>query len=284
MPQLPGFPSGAPGSRRTRASDAQRTHVWQALDDAFAEGRLSHFEHFERTRTTSRAKYVDELRPLIADLRGGDADLGLDPDPPEPDETEHPRPRHRRRGLAAGVAIAVFTLAVVGGAVVATVSDGPSGTSSSSSQTDVGPGPLHTAEGLERMLTSAQAEFGSQDIDTLTIYGSSATILREDPTAPGTRLTHSFRNGEWEETAFSSRTDSPTLPVDAITPDAVMTAIEAAPDELGMDDAEISHVFISPDALGDPEYRVSVSEGDDGDLGTATFGPDGEVRERNEPR
>ena len=62
---------------RPRASDAQRTAVGTFLDDAFAAGKLDRFEHFERIRTATRAKFVDELQPLVGDLRGGDSDLGL---------------------------------------------------------------------------------------------------------------------------------------------------------------------------------------------------------------
>ena len=84
---------------RNRASDAQRTAVQQALDEAFAEGRLDHFEHFERIRTATKAKYIDELRPLVADLRGGEDDLGLDGDDDDnaPTDAAYPGWAARRR-------------------------------------------------------------------------------------------------------------------------------------------------------------------------------------------
>lgn len=268
-----GATSGRP---RPRASDAQRTAVLEALDAAFTDGRLSSFEHYERTRTATRTRFIDELRPLVADLRGGDADLGLgDPDAdesPGSDQTAWPRPRWRRRGVVAGGVVAVL---VVAGVAVA-ASSGPDAEPEP-------PGPLHTLGGMTRMLDAAEDEFGVQPIDSMSIYGGSAVLLNEDPAAPGTRLTHSFR-GEWENTAFSSRTDSPTFRLDDIDASVIVAAIDAAPDQLDIDeDAETSHVSVSADGLGDPEYRITLSEGADGDLGTVTVGVDGEVREVDQP-
>src|SRR5699024_12797885 len=90
---------------RARASDDQRTAILHALDAAFTDGRLSSFEHFERTRTATRARFIDELRPLVADLQGTDADQERD-DPKEDgsaaaDRREQPRPRWRRIGSGA---------------------------------------------------------------------------------------------------------------------------------------------------------------------------------------
>lgn len=262
---------------RARASDDQRTAILHALDAALTDGRLSSFEHFERTRTATRARFIDELRPLVADLQGTDADLGLD-DPEEDgsagaDRRERPRPWWRRTGVVAGGIIAVL---VVAGIAVA-ASGGPD-------PEPEPPGPLHTLDGMTRMLDAAEDEFAGQDIDSMSIYGDNAVLLNEDPARPGTRLTHSFR-GEWEETAFSSRTDSPTFRVEDIDPAVVMGAIDAAPGELDMDDdASTSHVSVYPDALGEPEFVVNVSEGPSEPLGSVTVGGDGQIREVSEPR
>lgn len=53
---------------RSRASDAERTAVWELLDAAYADGRLDPLEHLERTRAIPHSRYVDELRVLIDDL------------------------------------------------------------------------------------------------------------------------------------------------------------------------------------------------------------------------
>src|SRR5699024_9604624 len=135
-----------------------------------------------------------------------------------------------------------------------------------------------------RIVCSAENELAGQDIVTMSIYGDNAVLLNEDPARPGTRLTHSFR-GEWKETAFSSRTDSPTFRVEDIDPSVVMGAIDAAPGELDMgDDASTSHVSVYPEALGEPEFVVNVSEGPSEPPGSVTVGGDGPIREVSERR
>lgn len=276
---------------RSRASDAQRSAVQQALDNAFAAGQLDHFEHFERIRTATNATYIDELRPLVADLRGGHDDLGLGEERDDDDDnaTTGP-PRNGRRGVGRGIGIAavVAALAIIGGVVAASVSDGPAdspGADRGSAGTEeLGPGPLHTLDGMTRMLAAAEAEFSGQDIDTLGIHGDSASLMLEDPTEPGKRLIYVFR-GQWQESNFDSHPAPNTFRLSDIDPGVVMAAIEAAPSELGMDDdARTSHVSVYPDALGQPEFVVNVSEGPGEPLGHVTVGVDGQIREIREPR
>ena len=274
------------GTPRPRASDAQRTAVLQALDAAFTDGRISSFEHFERARTATRATYIDELRPLVADLRGTDADLGLGTDDHQNDDDDastgtaatgrEARRRGERsrtnRGWAIGIAVAA--LALIGGMVAASVSDGPSRPGSSTEE--AGPAPLHTTEGIEQVVTSAQSEFAGLDLDTFSIHGSSAGVMYEDPTEPGKRLSYQFRGGEWTQSGFHSRTESTTFRAADLDPAVIDQAVAAAPDELDMSGARLSHISVFADPLGEPEYAVSLTDGDD--LGTATFGPDGQLR------
>lgn len=273
---------------RNRASDAQRTAVLHAIDEAFAAGRLDHFEHFERTRAATKAKYIDELRPLVGDLRGGDDDLGLGRDDDDENastgaaytgwDVRHRGDRvHERRGWSIGIAAVVAVLAIAGGAIAASVSDGPS--SSGSTTEVVGPGPLHTENGVTRLLAETATEFPAQGVDSILIYGEYATLSREDPADPHKRISYEFRGG-WEERRIDPIEAKSTLHIDAIDAADVMAAITAAPGvlELDPDTTVTSHVQVSADALGDPEFRVSASEGKYGDLGTATFGPGGAVR------
>lgn len=274
-----GDPSASRRAPRTRASDAQRTAVLEALDAAFADGRLSRLEHLERTRLGVRSKFVDELRPLVADLRGTDADLGLgEPDAQEPDtspnETGRSRPR-RRRGPLVAISAGIVTVAAA-----TFLASAPAGSSLDSEPSP--PGPLHTLEGMTRMLESAEDEFGGQDLTTFIIYGDGASVSHVDPADSDIGLSHQFR-GNWQDPTVVSPDELPEFQVADIDPAVVMAAIDAAPGELDMDDAETSHVSIYSDALGDPEYRISVSDGDNGDLGTLTVGIDGEVREVHRP-
>ncbi len=51
-----------------RASDADRDQVTQLLHAAYAEGRITHDEHDERTTAALRAKTFDDLEELTVDL------------------------------------------------------------------------------------------------------------------------------------------------------------------------------------------------------------------------
>lgn len=272
-----GDPSAARRGPRARASDPQRTAVLEALDAAFTDGRLSSFEHFERTRTATRARFIDELRPLVADLRGADADLGLeDPEPEEPDSApgsgsmpDAPPPGRpgRHRGFWTGFAVAIFAIVAGLAAIGFSTDSSPSDTTRF--------GPLFTTDGAEQMLMESRAEFGTEPIDSLLIYGDRAVLMQEDPTEPGKRLSQMFR-GQWEETGFSARTDSPTFLISDVNSDEFVAALSTAAEELDTDVEQTGHVSINADVLGQPEYRVSVYEGDD--ITTVTVGSDGQVR------
>lgn len=103
--------------------------------------------------------------------------------------------------------------------------------------------------------------------------------MYEDPAEPGKRLSCQFRGGEWTQSGFHSRTESTTFRAADLVPGVIEQSIAAAPDELDMSGARLSHISVFADPLGDPEYAVSLIEGDY--LGTATFGPDGRLRKTN---
>lgn len=287
--------------KRNRASDAQRTSVLQALDEAFAAGRLDNFEHFERTRTATKAKYIDELRPLVEDLRGANDDLGLGRDDTTASTRDpHAGKRHvdmnarraksnkkERRGILIGLTGALAALAAIGGFAIASndgLSVSESGSGSGSSTEAVGPGPLHTRDGVSRLLEQTRSEFGGEGVDTMVVYGKYASLSEEDPADPDTRITYHF-DGGWEERRRDPITADSTLHVDRIDAEDFMAAVNATPEvlELDPDETVTSHVTISADPVGDPEFRVSASEGEYGDLGTVVFGPDGQVREITMP-
>lgn len=276
---------------RNRASDAQRAAVQQALDKAFAAGRLDHFEHFERTRTATKAKYVDELRPLVGDLREGHDDLGLGSadagptagnrggaqQPGGPGHGAGGRNSSRRKGLIIGIVVAFL---VVGGLGIIGATSSDSGSKGMTVE-DLTPGLLHTVDGVTRLIADTQddPQFSSRGIDSILIYGKYATLSQQDPATPHKRVTYEYRGG-WEERRIDPIDAKDTLDVSTIDPSSVMTAINATAEALDLDPDTmvISHVQISADALGDPEVRVSASKGKYGDLGTATFGADGELR------
>lgn len=54
-----------------RAADHDRAVIQTLLDDAFAEGRLTHDEHDERTEAALHTRTLGDLLPLVADLPAG---------------------------------------------------------------------------------------------------------------------------------------------------------------------------------------------------------------------
>lgn len=62
------LPDPADRGAALRASDADREHVAELLNTAFAEGRLNTEEHSERLESVYAARTMGELRPLVRDL------------------------------------------------------------------------------------------------------------------------------------------------------------------------------------------------------------------------
>ncbi len=62
--------SPTPDFNSMRCSDADRVAAADVLNDAFADGRLEVDEHLERVDAVWRAKTMDELEALTADLGG----------------------------------------------------------------------------------------------------------------------------------------------------------------------------------------------------------------------
>lgn len=69
-----------------RAGDADRARVTEALDVAYAEGRLTFDEHQQRVDQASAARTFGELAPLTADLvpHPGQEELAVPTDAPPP--------------------------------------------------------------------------------------------------------------------------------------------------------------------------------------------------------
>lgn len=250
-------PTGAPP---TRASDAQRAAVWELLDAAASEGRLDPLEHHERTRAVPGAVYVDELRPLIADLRGGDRELGLPTPPPRGVAGRSRRVRTGEwRRTVAGAALVVVVGVVATALIVST------------SPTD-----LLTPDAVTDLIHQARDEAPDARVRLLEIRTDVAVLTVEDPDAPGDVLTRTF------DDAWSGTTPAPGLPalpttgIVDIEPSVVTGAIKSAPGVLGMVGVDVTSVTVSADPVGIPEYEVTVSDGDR--TGSAVFGPDSRLR------
>lgn len=136
---------------------------------------------------------------------------------------------------------------------------------------------------LAASLTSAADEFGDVEVDLLLVYADHVSLIYVDPADPGTSHRTELRDSTWSDPTRGPRLDTaPPLPLDAIDPVVVRSAIEATPALLGTQDAQLSHVSIYPDDGGRAEYLVALATG--GSLGNVTFGPDSQEREVEAPR
>lgn len=210
------------------------------------------------------------------------------------------RPLRARHAAVAGAAlISALTLAACGAddpgdganaSATATATSTATATASTASTADASidgepaaSTALASSDELTASLASASDEFGDVDVDLLQLYPDHASLIYVDPADPGSRHRTEFRDSTWSAPSSLPRPDGAApLPLDAIDPSVLQSAIEAAPGLLGINDARLSHVSVSPDESGEVEYLVALATGDS--LGRATFGPDGQLREVRPPR
>lgn len=137
---------------------------------------------------------------------------------------------------------------------------------------------LALSERLADVLASATDEFGDVDVDLLQLDPDSTSLYFVDPAEPDTRSRSERLDATWSSPlGMPRRGTQPLLPLDAIDPDVLRGAIEAAPVALESGLSRLGHVSISPDESGQAEYLVALAFGTS--LGRATFDAAGEVRE-----
>lgn len=240
-----------------RATDANRAAVSTALDSALDSGQLDRFEHLERVRTATRATYVSELRPLLADLQGAP---GSDPDG---------RSKRVPRLL---VAIPVVTLGLVAAITLASngddapaepptvaieqVDDG-AGNSAGAVVLD-NPGPL-TLDGLQRIFSTAATASGSEIATRITAHPEHASMTWTDPEHPSRELDKSYRGG-WSETTDGPSSDEPSFRLSDLDAEMIVPIIAGAPQTLGVPDGAPSHIIIEAGDTGMPQYSVYASD------------------------
>lgn len=285
--------AGTDGPRRP-ASDARREAVLAILDAARADGRISNAEHHERYHTAALSRYEHEMGPLIADLSLRPLELelrttGLWADNQFANQWKFGPFRSGKRNatqtLREKLALPALTVAVLGMMLLAVISAASEPEYSAPTEVAVtAPGPLHTAEGLARVLDTARAEFGDHRAESLTITRHGATLIHEDPARPGTRSHHHF-DGSWDKDTGQGRPAEELRGVlfglDSVDGAALASAVEQAPALLGLPDAVARHIRIRGDVLADPTYTVSVSTGDR--RGSVEFAHDGTARQITPP-
>lgn len=137
---------------------------------------------------------------------------------------------------------------------------------------------LALSERLAEVLASATDEFGDVDVDLLQLGPDSTSLYFVDPAEPDIRSRSERLDATWTDPLGMPRPGTkPLLPLDAIDPDVLRGAIEAAPVVLDTGLSRLGQVSISPDESGEAEYLVALAFGTS--LGRVTFDASGQVRE-----
>lgn len=262
-----------------RATDANRTAVSAALDSALDSGQLDRFEHLERVRTATRATYVSELRPLLADLQGVPVDLpggsrsggrkkasaALSSSSSQDDSDPDGRSKRVTRLL---VAIPVVTFGLVAAIALAGSGDDAPADSPTVAIEQVddaagpvvldNPGPL-TLDGLQRIFSTAATASGSEVATRITAHPEHASMTWTDPEHPSRELDKSYRGG-WSETTDGPSSDGPSFRLSDLDAEMIAPIIAGAPQTLGVPDGAPSHIIIEADDAGMPQYSVYASD------------------------
>lgn len=285
-----------------RALDARRHAVWAVLDAAHTDGRISGVEHARRSREAGLASHTDELDLLVDDLGLPRLELELrtmglwddNPRGPAWDGIGHRRASRSRPGRFVGRArpkhrpsrkesalIYLATVAFIAvpfglGGLFDRVGGKPSGSGTVEVVT-VGPGPLHTRQGFERVVESARDEFGDLPVETITILSENAILVHPDPSQPGRNVRHTF-TGSWRVTGHDHAVvDGEPFSLAAVDAATAATAIAEAPEVLGIRGGRIADVTVTGDPVAGPTYRVTVADRERS--GSVTVGPDGAIRD-----
>jgi hypothetical protein len=252
-----------------RARDTDRNDTCQILDSALAEGQLSMEEHRDRVARATKAGTLGELQGLTTDLQ-----------PVTGGATLSPRITSRLNGkgwLLVGAAVSgVLAVVVVVGVVVAGNSDPtPSNSSAAAPErtapaaprkpTDPGAAPdgveptvlslpkqLHTLGGMTGLLDQMRARFGDTTGIELAIFPDRAMLFRPDPNDDQSKLLYNFDSG-WGDPTRRPR-DGNDLPADlgAFDVKAVVEALRAAPETVGIKPDDVSEVVVDIDHIQDP--------------------------------
>lgn len=144
------------------------------------------------------------------------------------------------------------------------------------------PEPLHSLDGMTRLLEAARADFGDHRIENLYVGGDTATLTHSAPEAPEAVRQHRFR-GRWQPAE-----DTPPAPVDrrpfdvtSVDPAAVVAALADAPERLGIEGATTTDVVVHQHESHGLVYDVNVLS--DGQLGRALYDPSGQLLELTPP-
>ncbi|MEU7813248.1 DUF1707 domain-containing protein [Pseudonocardia sp. NPDC049154] len=262
-------------SLRTRARDADRNALCNALDTAYAEGQMDGGEHRERTATALRATTLGELKALVADLQLERPIALLPPD----------RPQRSRGTRWAGVLVALALLGVgfgVGHAVArssapATVAAGETVAAGRQvAPVVVTPAGLHTPEGFGRLVDDLRSRLGSAVVADATIYPDYAVLTVPVEGSPGRAQSYTYRGGlDGPSPAGTRDADQPVVDLATIDAATALGLVAGAPESLKVADPTSRYLIIDDEGAG-PRLAVYASN-EYGETGYLEARPDGSI-------
>lgn len=250
----------------TRASDADRDSCVEDIEAAFADGRINDTEREARTQAALQATTLPELTALVSDLG---------PTAKSPSRASTPLPRPGRN-LLIGILVPAI-IAVTIWIITAANGDDETGSPSAVGQETVPEGKLalHTAAGLEELVTLTRAKFGTTLVDSAAIYPDYASIEVVEKDDPRRVQRWYFSKGyEGEPTKGTRAADAVSIDLASIDSDAYVRAIKRAPSVLGVEDIETTYVIVR-DTDQQPSYSVYASN-EYSESGYFTFTADGQ--------
>ncbi|MCE0761497.1 DUF1707 domain-containing protein [Pseudonocardia kujensis] len=264
-------------SLRTRARDADRNALCNALDTAYAEGQMDGAEHRERTATALRATTLGELKALVADLQLERPIALLPPD----------RPPRSRGARWAGVLVALALLGVgFGIGHAAGRSSAPATTTSGAvaagapvapvAPVVVTPAGLHTPEGFDRLVGDLRARLGTAVVADATVYPDYAVLTVPVEGSPGRAQSYTYRGGlDGPSPAGTRDADQPVVDLATIDARTALGLVAGAPESLKVADPTSRYMIIDDEGEG-PRIAVHASN-DNGETGYLEARPDGSI-------
>jgi hypothetical protein len=133
------------------------------------------------------------------------------------------------------------------------------------------PKELHTVAGMTALLDSLRQRFGDTTGIELAIFSDRAVMYRPDPNDDQSKLLYHFRGG-WGDPTRTARDDRDDVAdLGAFDVNAVVAALQSAPETVGINPADVSEVVVDIDHMQDPApgaldllVKVSSESGGDG--------------------
>ncbi|AGT95431.1 MULTISPECIES: DUF1707 SHOCT-like domain-containing protein [Rhodococcus] len=252
----------------TRAANRDRETTAAVVDAAFGDGQLNAAEHRAAAQAVAKARTLDELAAIVADLQGA-------ANPPSD------RRRPPKRPVPWFAAATVAAALVVGvGAYSLTHRDPVTPPSAVAPAVVPNPEPLviptpfmASAEGIALLRDRLREKFGSTVVDEITFNNSAAYFSLAVPGQPNRKIKYSFRGGFTADGDPESRKiDTATVDLDAIDLEAVRRNIEAIQRHVNVPDAQV--YYISYTAGEEPLLDISAknSFGEGGFVNTTSAG------------